>query len=53
MKTEEKIYRVQLVLNDTIYENEEVNVFQTEDERMTVGVRCRLQRTNLSNKNSV
>ena len=49
MKTEKIIYRVQLVLNDTIYENEEVNVFQTEDERMTVGVRCRLQRTNLSN----
>lgn len=35
MKKEEKIYRVQLVLNDTIksYENEEVNVFQTENEQ--------------------
>ena len=35
MKTEKKIYRVQLILNDTIntYENEEVNVFQTEDEQ--------------------
>ena len=35
MKTEKKIYRVQLVLNDTIYGNEEVNVFQTENEQET------------------
>ena len=35
METKEKIYLVQLVLNDTIksYENDEVNVFQTEDEQ--------------------
>ena len=35
MKTEKKIYRVQLVLDDTLktYENEEVNVFQTENEQ--------------------
>ena len=35
MKKEKKIYRVQLVLNDTIksYENDEVNVFQTENEQ--------------------
>ena len=33
MKTEKKIYRVQLVLNDTIKSYEEVNVFQTENEQ--------------------
>ena len=35
MKKEEKIYRVQLVLNDTIksYEDEKVNVFATTNEQ--------------------
>lgn len=35
MKTEEKIYRVQLVFNDTValYENDKVTVFVTEDEQ--------------------
>lgn len=35
MKKEEKIYRVQLVLNDTIalYEDEKITVFATENEQ--------------------
>ena len=35
MEKEEKIYRVQLVLNDTIksYEDEKVNVFATTNEQ--------------------